>query len=132
MATGPRPTRPSSEIRHDPTGRDVRRFPSVPTTRSLVLVLVVLAAGACDDAADGGAPGSERPDGWRGVRLEEPVPMPEATLTDTRGDPYRLKREAEGRVTLLFFGYTHCPDVCPVQMANLGAVLEEMPPASSA
>jgi len=55
--------------------------------------------------------------------------MPEATLTDTRGRPYRLREEADGRVTLLFFGYTHCPDVCPVQMANLGAVLEEMPPS---
>lgn len=55
--------------------------------------------------------------------------MPEVTLTDTWGRPYRLRREARGRVTLLFFGYTHCPDVCPVQMANLGAVLEEMSPS---
>jgi len=32
-------------------------------------------------------------------------------------------------VTLLFFGYTHCPDVCPVHMANLAAVLREYAPS---
>ncbi len=106
------------------------RTAPVPPLRALgLLVLAGLAGAACADAADGGAPAAEDPDRWRGVRLEEPVPMPEATLADTRGRPYRLRREARGRITLLFFGYTRCPDVCPVQMANLGAVLEEMPPS---
>lgn len=101
----------------------------MPIFRALALVLASLTAGACVDASDGDAPDRQRPDRWRGVQLEEPVRMPEATLTDTRGRPYRLRREASGRITLLFFGYTHCPDVCPVQMANLGSVLQEMPPS---
>jgi protein SCO1/2 len=44
-----------------------------------------------------------------------------------RGGPWDFRRETEGYVTLLFFGYTHCPDVCPVHMANLGAVLDRLP-----
>ncbi|HEU5170512.1 MAG TPA: SCO family protein, partial [Gemmatimonadales bacterium] len=37
------------------------------------------------------------------------------------------RRDTRGAVTLLFFGYTHCPDVCPVHMANLAAVLDRLP-----
>jgi protein SCO1/2 len=44
-----------------------------------------------------------------------------------RGGPFDFRRETDGYVTLLFFGYTHCPDVCPVHMANLGAVLDRFP-----
>ena len=33
-----------------------------------------------------------------------------------------------GTVTLLFFGYTHCPDVCPVHLGNIAAVLGTLTP----
>ena len=103
--------------------RDDARLPIL-----LLAAAAVLSAAACSDAASD-RPAARPADGWHGVRLDESPPMPEATLTDTRGRPYRLREEARGRVTLLFFGYTHCPDVCPVQMANLGAVLEKLPPS---
>jgi protein SCO1/2 len=89
----------------------------------------VALAGAC-----GGDPGTrdalarERATGYRGVALERPVPMPDVTLEDTRGRPFDFREQTEGTVTLLFFGYTNCPDVCPAQMANLGAVYDELPP----
>jgi len=40
------------------------------------------------------------------------------TLTDENGRPFRLS-QLRGKVVLLFFGYTHCPDVCPTTMAKL-------------
>jgi protein SCO1/2 len=43
---------------------------------------------------------------------------PDFTLTDQAGRPFTLSRE-RGRVVVLFFGYTHCPDVCPTTLANL-------------
>ncbi len=64
----------------------------------------------------------------RGARLAPPQPKPQFTLTATSGTPFDFARETEGRVALLFFGYTHCPDVCPVHMANLAAVLRKVPP----
>ncbi|HVV29320.1 MAG TPA: SCO family protein, partial [Mycobacteriales bacterium] len=38
-----------------------------------------------------------------------------------------LATEARGHLTLLYFGYTNCPDVCPTTMADLGAALRKVP-----
>jgi protein SCO1/2 len=65
--------------------------------------------------------------GWRGVLLETPVPVPAVTLTDMRGQPFHLASETAGSLTLLFFGYTNCPDICPVHLSNLAAVLPRFP-----
>ena len=64
--------------------------------------------------------------GWAGTLLGGPLEKPEFTLTDTSGNPYDFARQTEGYVTLLYFGYTHCPDVCPLHMANLASVLQEV------
>jgi protein SCO1/2 len=43
------------------------------------------------------------------------------------GDAFELLRDTRGYLTLLFFGYTHCPDVCPVHVANVSKVLKGLP-----
>lgn len=40
------------------------------------------------------------------------------TLTDENGDEFRLS-SLHGKPTLLFFGYTHCPDACPMMMSKV-------------
>ena len=42
-------------------------------------------------------------------------------LTDQNGKPFHLS-QLRGKVVLLFFGYTHCPDACPTTMAKLSQV----------
>ncbi len=66
-------------------------------------------------------------DAFRGSRLQAPLAKPDFTLTDTRGQPYDFRQRTRGELALLYFGYTNCPDVCPVHMSNLAAVLAEMP-----
>lgn len=61
-----------------------------------------------------------------GAKLPQPIARPEFTLTDTRGEPFDFMKETKGRLTLLAFGYTHCPDVCPVQMANIAAAMRRL------
>ncbi|HEX9690501.1 MAG TPA: SCO family protein [Gemmatimonadales bacterium] len=73
-----------------------------------------------------GAP-DPRPGELRGAHLTPPWPKPDFTLTDTDGDDFAFRKETSGSVTLLFFGFTNCPDVCPVQLANLAAVLHRQP-----
>jgi protein SCO1/2 len=98
-----------------------------------VLVLLLPAALASCGGRSGSADGGEgNPYGLRGRVLSEAKAKPEFVLTDTRGEPFDFARETDGYLTLLFFGYTHCPDVCPVHMANIAAVMRELPPSVAA
>jgi protein SCO1/2 len=54
---------------------------------------------------------------------DPPLPAGAIELTDQRGRPYRLS-DQRGGIVLVFFGYTHCPDVCPLTMARLRQVFE--------
>jgi protein SCO1/2 len=64
---------------------------------------------------------------YRGGLVSPPLPKPKFTLTDTSGTPFDFALKTNGYVTLLFFGYTHCPDMCPLQMSMIGKVLKKMP-----
>jgi protein SCO1/2 len=57
--------------------------------------------------------------------LETPRNFGEIELVDHRGDPFTRDR-FEGRWSLLFFGFTYCPDVCPTTMAFLDRFVEEL------
>ena len=52
---------------------------------------------------------------------------PAFTLVDTSGQTYDFRSRTAGRVTMLYFGYTHCPDQCPTSMADLAAALRRVP-----
>ena len=65
---------------------------------------------------------------YRGGLVTPPLAKPGFVLTDTSGAPFDFKHRTEGYVTLLFFGYTNCPDQCPMHMATLGAALKKVPP----
>lgn len=58
--------------------------------------------------------------GLHGTVLDPP-PAPSQTLEDTDGRHFTIADHANTRVTVLFFGYIHCPDVCPSTMATLAA-----------
>jgi protein SCO1/2 len=57
---------------------------------------------------------------------------PEFELVDTGGTPFDFGARTRGRVTLLYFGYTHCPDQCPTSMADVASALRQVPAAVSA
>jgi len=64
---------------------------------------------------------------FSGVTVPKPYHRPDVWLTDTQGRRFNFQRESAGRVTLVEFGYTHCPDICPVTMANISAALARQP-----
>lgn len=96
--------------------------------RFMLSAALPLLSGAAVLACSGG-PGADPADGaYAGEELSEPVAKPSFTLTEVEeGRPYRFREETDGYLTLLFFGYTHCPDICPVHMANLGEVMRDLP-----
>ena len=85
------------------------------------LVPAMAAVGACR----GETPRDEAL--FRGVYVSPPVEKPDFTFTDFNGKPFNFRLETADKAALLFFGYTHCPDVCPLHAANVAAVLKEMP-----
>lgn len=87
-----------------------------------VLILSLLTFAGCA-AADA----EPRPGEWRGVALETPIERPDFRLTSADGSTFDFRRDTEGKLALLFFGYTNCPDVCPVHMSNLATVLRQFP-----
>lgn len=72
-----------------------------------------------------------RPEDLQGPRLTQAIPRPDLTLTHSNGRPLDFRTDTRGTLTFLFFGYTHCPDVCPLHMANLAAALRELPEAQA-
>jgi len=58
-----------------------------------------------------------------------PFTVPSQTLTDQTGAEVDLEELVRGRFALLFFGYTHCPDVCPISMSVANAAVVKLEPA---
>jgi protein SCO1 len=111
------------------TPRGGRRSPAVWTVAGLLLAgAAVLGVGLATNNARLAGRGAEPAPEFRGGVLAEPMPKPPFTLTDTDGRPFDFIADTEGRLTLLFFGFTYCPDICPVHLANLAAVLDDLPP----
>jgi protein SCO1/2 len=97
--------------------------------------LACLLLGACLAACDRGEPAGA-PDasevlaqrlGLSATVLPAPLPRPDFVLTDTEGRRYDFRGATAGRLTLLYFGYTSCPDVCPAQLGSLAAGLRQLP-----
>jgi protein SCO1/2 len=66
---------------------------------------------------------------YRGGLVSPPLPKPKFTLKDTSGIPFDFAAKTQGFTTLLFFGYTHCPDVCPLQMFTIAQAFRKIPAA---
>lgn len=105
-----------TEFRSSP--RRLRRTRPATLTACACLLLHI----SCSTGNDGASA-----TGYRGWTMPRPQEKVDFTLTDTEGEPFDFRAETEGYLTLLFFGYTYCPDVCPIHMANIGAVLDDFP-----
>jgi protein SCO1 len=64
---------------------------------------------------------------FHGSRLSNRWPAPAVALTDTHGDAFALA-DAPKPLTLVFFGYTNCPDVCSQEMADITSALTRLDP----
>ncbi|MFN2145480.1 MAG: SCO family protein [Anaerolineales bacterium] len=62
---------------------------------------------------------------FKGVLYQDPQPAPDFTLTSSTGQ-FRLS-DQHGKLILMFFGYTSCPDVCPATLADMKRVVSEIP-----
>ena len=87
------------------------------TTRLLLLLVAVLVLTACRSGTSTGE--------LQGTVLDVPQEKGSFVLTDTEGAPYEFASETEGSLTLLYFGYLECPDICPVHLAQIAEVFDQ-------
>ena len=94
-------------------------------SRTRLLAPVLAAALLLTGCASGSSEGAEH-GGLHGTTLKNPFEAPAVPLTDTDGAPYSLAAQTDKPLTLLFFGYTNCPDVCQMVMANIASALARL------
>ncbi len=119
----PDPELPSPEVRTtDPSADAARR-------RTLTVIGLIVAA-----VVAGGALALLRPDAsqgaseWSGTPLGIELAKPAIALTDTSGERFDLAADTRRPLTLVMFGYTNCPDVCPISLSTLSSALRAMGP----
>jgi protein SCO1/2 len=61
-----------------------------------------------------------------GTWLPTARPVASFALTDLAGKPFDLA-ELTGHATLVFFGFTYCPDICPTTLAQLAEAVRDTP-----
>jgi len=62
---------------------------------------------------------------FRGSVIDPPFPAPDLKLQDQNGQTFQLSAQ-RGKIVLMFFGYTNCPDVCPTTLAQFKQVGAEL------
>lgn len=80
------------------------------------LLLAVFALVGCDQSSRE----------WHGKDISGLMPPLAFELINTQGQAVSA-RDSEGQVRLLFFGFTHCPDICPTTLARLSQAVGKLP-----
>lgn len=92
----------------------------------LAAATLTLSACGSDDGKSPVAVVSEDTSQKAATLLDTPFGKPDLVLTDTHGKKYDFRKETAGRPTLIYFGYTHCPDICPLTMNNLAVAKKQL------
>jgi protein SCO1 len=101
------------------------------------ILTAALALSACSSSASGsgatvsqvGGPAETNPHYPGALVFPKPYVKPDVTLTDTSSQPFNIALDTDSRVTLVYFGYTHCPDLCPLNMFTAASAIQAMPAA---
>ncbi|MFD5029755.1 SCO family protein [Streptomyces sp. NPDC058220] len=94
-----------------------------------VTALTLTACGSADDSAKAVADVSTQGKTKAATVLDTPFKKPNLVLKDTKGKTYDFREQTKGKPTLIYFGYTNCPDVCPLTMSNIAIAKKSLPQA---
>jgi protein SCO1 len=111
----------------------VKTFAAAALLATAALTLSACATGSGGNGEDGPVAAVSADSSQQAATvLDQPFDKPGLVLTDTHGKKYDLREETAGRPTLIYFGYTHCPDICPLTMNNIAVAKKALPAAEQA
>lgn len=90
----------------------------VSAARAAVLVLLGIMAG-CQHAP------------WHNTNIGGSLPSLSFNMVRANDGKAVAGSDYRGKVTLLYFGYTYCPDVCPMTLSNIAQVVKSLGPSAS-
>lgn len=96
---------------------------------ALAVGLSACGAGPSEEADNPGGVvirGAEPSGPYLGTNLDHPYAKPDVVLTGTSGQLFDFVADTTSPVTLVFFGYTSCPDVCPAELADVASALRRV------
>jgi protein SCO1/2 len=102
-----------------------RRRPSRTATAAIAAALLLGACTPSSSTAQVAQGLSRAPDGWFGLPLTVERTLPEVTLRTVSGAPFDVATELLGTPTLMFFGYSSCPDICPIHLAAIASAMTQ-------
>lgn len=89
--------------------------------RQFLAVLALICVTACENAGNTSQPQ------FSGIDITGADYGKSLRLTDHNGKPRSLD-DFKGKVVLVFFGFTHCPEICPTTLHDLAAILKQLGP----
>ncbi|WP_159769839.1 SCO family protein [Streptomyces sp. HM190] len=128
MRTNTKNTKSSKNPRTSKNAKSAKNAKRTYAVGALIVaaVLGLSACGSDDASTTAVAEVSETGPAKASTVLDQPFAKPDLVLTDTRGKSYDLREETKGKPTLIYFGYTNCPDVCPLTMNNIAVAKKEV------
>lgn len=84
-----------------------------------------MAAGLASAVLLAGCGGDEQAP-FSGTVLDNPYTVPTTELVDTAGEPFSLADDTDKRLTMVFFGYVNCVDICPAVLSNLASAMTRL------
>ena len=97
----------------------------------LVLFMVLVVSGVFYRVMQPRILNAEELQNFGAVVLEKPRIFNDFSLVDHKGDTFTLEN-LKDKWTLIFFGYTYCPDICPTTLATLDALYDQLSPEQQA
>ncbi len=88
--------------------------------RRLAAGFCVLALAGCDSGAK-----------WHAIDISGSLPTLAFTMTRASDGKMVTAADYRGGITMVYFGYTNCPDVCPTTLANIAEILKRLGPGAA-
>jgi len=85
--------------------------------RNIMIIMVFLFLSGCDEV--------RLPSPFHAAEVRAKFTQADFRLTDHNGKPRKLA-DFRGKIVVIFFGYVHCPDVCPTTLADLAQVMTKL------